>query len=266
MHPVLPILLLLSSLAAVEPAQIRAVAATAGPSVVTLRVVTTLKIAVMGQNRTIDHESEAVGVIVAADGSTAAGLLDLDPGSLFKTMLGGNPMIKIESELKDCSLRLEDGTEVAMEIVVKDADLGLGILRPKTAGRTYPALLPVAGARLQVGDHALMVSRAPRHVASAVLVNEVVVAGTVGGPQPYALVPLAQATSAAVCDADGRLIGLACAKEAPAPPAKAEAGMDPLMGITAGLDAKNRVPVPIVRPADAVAKLVAQAQAKAPAK
>jgi hypothetical protein len=266
MRHILPLLLLVASLAAYEPTQIRVVAEKAGPAVLTLRVVTTVKIAIMGQNRTIDHESESVGVVVDADGSTAAGLLDLDPSSLFKTMFGGNPMIKFDSELKECALRLADGTEVAMDIVVKDADLGLAILRPKQAGRTFPALVPLAGARLELGDHALVVSRAARHVASTVLVSEVAVAGVVGGPQPYALVPLAQAMSAAVCDAQGRLLGLACAKEAPAPPANAEAGNDPLMGLTAGLEAKNRVPVPIVRPADAVAKLVAQAKAKTPAK
>lgn len=262
MRLLLPLLFLIP-LAAAEPAQIRAAADKAGPSVVMLRVVTTIKIAMMGQNRTLDHESESVGVVVDADGSTAAGLLDLDPSSVFKAMLGGSGMIKIDGELKECSLRLADGTEVAMDLAVKDADLGLAILRPKESGRTFAALAPVAGARLQTGDRALMVSRAPRHIASTVMVSEVQVTGAVAGPQPYALVNLPQAMSAAVCDADGRLVGLACAKEAPAPAAKAEAGMDPLMGLTAGLDAKNRVPTPIVRPADAVAKLVAQAKTAA---
>lgn len=262
MRILVPLLLVLGTLAAAEPAQIRAVAAAAGPSVVTIRVVTTMKIAIMGQNRTVDHESETVGVIVDADGSTAVGLMELDPSSMFKAMLGGNPMLKMDGELKESSLRLADGTEVPMDLAVKDPDLGLAILRPHDGGKTFPALVPVAGARLQTGDRALLVSRAPRYVSSAIMVDEVLVNGTVGGPQPYALVRLAQAMSAAVCDVDGHLVGLACAKEAPAPAAKTDAGMDPLMALTASLDAKNRVPVPIVRPADAVAKLVAQARAK----
>lgn len=70
------------------------------------------------------------------------------------------------------------------------------------------------------------------------------------------------AMSGAVCDGEGHLIGIATMKPAPAPPAQAGTEMDPLMGITAGLDAKNRTPLPIVRPIDTVMKLVAQAKAK----
>jgi hypothetical protein len=105
-------------------------------------------------------------------------------------------------------------------------------------------------------------SRAPRHLASTILVHEVQVVGEAAGKQPYALISLSEAMGAAVCDLDGRLVGVACAKEAPAPPANGGAEADPLATMTSGLDAKARMPMPIVLCADAVAKLVVLAKAK----
>ncbi len=174
---------------AVEPAQIRAIADKTGPAVVTIRIVSTMKIAIMGQNRTLDHESEAVGVIVDPSGLTVTSVMDLDPSAMMKAVLGGNPMIKFDSTIKEIALRLADGSEIAAELALKDDDLGLAILRPTKPGQVFAALAPKAGAALQLGDRALVIGRAARHAASALMVVEFQAQGTVGGPQPYALVP-----------------------------------------------------------------------------
>jgi S1-C subfamily serine protease len=264
--PAFLLLVLAHAAGAADAAQIRAVADKAGPAVISLRVVTEMKLAMMNQNRTYEHEAEAVGVILDVDGTTAVGMSDLDPAGLMKAMLGGNSMIKIDNELKECIAVLADGSEVAMAVALKDPAMGLAILRPKEPGRTFACLALAEGRRLQLGEHALVVSRAPRRLASTILVNEVQVIGEVAGKQPYALISLDQAMSAAVCDLDGRLVGVVCAREAPAPPADGGAEPDPFKSLTIGIDAKAHAPTPIVLSAEAVAKLVALAKGKGAAK
>jgi hypothetical protein len=265
MRHVLPALLLLAlgqALTAADAAQIRALADKVGSAVVSVRVVSEMTIAMKNQNSATEHEGETVGVILDVDGTTAVGLFDLDPAYLLRTMFAGNTMFKIESELKECTAVLSDGSEVAMVLALKDPAMGLAILRPKEPGRSFTALTPAEGRRLQLGEHALLVSRAPRHLASTIVVNDVQVIGEVAGKQPYALICLGQAMSAAVCDVDGRLIGVACAKEVPVPPANGGAELDPFRAFTFGLDAKAHLPTPIVLSADALAKLVVLARGK----
>lgn len=262
MHRILPLLLLVlvGGLAAVEPAQFRHAASTIGPSVVDVRVVSTIKLAIMGQNRTLDHEGSAIGVVVDASGLVAVMGAELDPAAVLNAVLGGNPMIKLEAEVKEVVIRLADGSEIAADVAVRDADLGLALLRPReaSAGLVAPA---ATGAMPQLGDPVLVLGRAPRHAAAALLVGESRIAGVVGGPQPYAIVGGAGLSGGAVCDADGRLVGVLSTKDAPQrPDAPANAPMDPLAGLTASLDAKTRVPVPIVRGLDAVRRLVEQAK------
>ncbi len=256
------LLVLTQPVMAAEAAKIRALADKVGPSVITVHALIEMRVGMMNQNRTYEHDVEAVGVILDLDGTTAVGLFELDPTKLLKTMLAGNNMIKIDSELKECSAVLSDGSEVAMAVVLKDSAMGLAILRPKEPGRSFPALPPAAGRRLQLGDHAFLVSRAPKHLASTIMVNDIQVVGEVDGKQPYALLNLSQVMSAAVCDIDGQLVGVACSKEAPAPPANAGAEPDPLKSLTMGIDAKANLPIPIVLSADAVAKLVILARSK----
>ncbi|MEK7413540.1 MAG: serine protease [Planctomycetota bacterium] len=248
-------------LTAADAAQLRSVAERAGPAVIAVRVVSSVNLTIMGQNRALDQETDAVGVVVDPSGLCVVMLNDLDPSAMFKAMLGGNPMIKIDSQLKEASYRLADGSEVPAELAIKDAELGLAVLRPKTAGTTYPALAPQAGAKIQLGDRVTAVSRAPRFVTATVLVNEILVNGAVAGPQPYAIVSQGATTSAAICNNDGQLIGVLSSKSPPAKEANKAAEMDPMAGLTSAMEAKNLVPVAIIRPADALRKLIDQAKA-----
>jgi S1-C subfamily serine protease len=59
-----------------------------------------------------------------------------DPGQMVQNMMGGGgedeSRFKMETELSDVKMLLEDGTEVPAEVVLRDRDLDLAFIRPKT--------------------------------------------------------------------------------------------------------------------------------------
>ncbi len=88
-------------------------------------------------------------------------------------------------KLVSASLKFPDGTEVPVEVVAKDAELGLALVRPKTplakpsATITLDTSIPVA-----VGDVLLTVSRMDASVKYAVNVLRMTVCSVFENPRP----------------------------------------------------------------------------------
>lgn len=94
-------------------------------AVVTVEVV--LKLSSGANSR--EFKQDITGTVVDPSGLTVVALSASDPTELSRRM---RPDSKLDSEVSDVKILLEDSTELPSEIVLRDKDLDLAFIRPKT--------------------------------------------------------------------------------------------------------------------------------------
>jgi S1-C subfamily serine protease len=104
-------------------------------AVVTVQVV--LKISYSGASRSTETRQDITGTVVDPSGLTVLALSACDPSDMYQRMLSGEAsQYKLETEVTDLRILLDDGTEIPSEIVLRDKDLDLAFIRPKTKPAT----------------------------------------------------------------------------------------------------------------------------------
>jgi S1-C subfamily serine protease len=104
-------------------------------AVVTVQVV--LKMSVSGANKSGETRQEITGTVVDPSGLTVVALSAADPSDMYQRMLSEQgSQNKLEMEVTDLKILLDDGTEVPAEIVLRDKDLDLAFIRPKSKPST----------------------------------------------------------------------------------------------------------------------------------
>lgn len=106
-------------------------------AVVTVQMVIKQKFSMAGMG-TQDNESksETTGFIVDPSGLTVVSLTETDPSALMQDMMENMPNedgFKVESQVSDIKLLLDDGTEMPARVVLRDKDLDLAFIRPEQA-------------------------------------------------------------------------------------------------------------------------------------
>jgi hypothetical protein len=106
-------------------------------AVVTVQIVLKSKFSVGGRGaESNESRQDVTGTLVDPSGLTVLSLSATDPGQLLQSMLSGgadeDSRFKMETELSDVKILLDDGTELASEVVLRDRDLDLAFIRPKT--------------------------------------------------------------------------------------------------------------------------------------
>src|SRR6266404_139795 len=106
-------------------------------SVVTVQIVVKSKFSVGGMGaQSNESRQDLTGTVVDASGLTVLSLSATDPGQMMQSMMSGmsddESKFKMETELSDLKILLEDGTEVPAEVVLRDKDKDLVFIRPKT--------------------------------------------------------------------------------------------------------------------------------------
>src|ERR671912_53621 len=106
-------------------------------AIVTVRVVLKMRVSVGGREmQSMDESVETVGTVIDPSGLTILSLDALNPGAMMNKMMGsggsGQERMEFGSEPSDVKLRLPDGKELPARIVLRDEDLDLAFLRPRT--------------------------------------------------------------------------------------------------------------------------------------
>lgn len=136
-------------------------------AVVTVQIVLRTKYSMPGLG-TQDSESkqDLTGTVVDPSGLTVLALSATDPGNLMQSLMGGmageeeDMKLKFETELTDVKLLLEDGIELPAEVVLRDKDLDLAFVRPKTKPANPMAALDLSqAASARVLDHVITLNR-----------------------------------------------------------------------------------------------------------
>jgi S1-C subfamily serine protease len=96
-------------------------------AVVTIEVVQKMS----ARGRSSEAKQEITGTVLDSSGLTAVALSACDPTELYRRVLPDEPS-RAETEISDLKILLDDGTELPSEIVLRDKDLDLAFVRPKT--------------------------------------------------------------------------------------------------------------------------------------
>jgi S1-C subfamily serine protease len=100
-------------------------------AVVTVQVV--LKVSYPGAGKSSENRQEITGTVVDPSGLTVLALSAADPSEMYQRMLAEQgSQNKLDIEVTDLKILLDDGTELPAEIVLRDKDLDLAFIRPKT--------------------------------------------------------------------------------------------------------------------------------------
>jgi S1-C subfamily serine protease len=233
-------------------------------SVVTVQLVVKSKFGMAGFGGDArESKEEITGTVIDSSGLTAVSLSSTDPTGLLQGIMGSlgafggdgeeSFKFKIESEVTDVKLLSNDGAELPAEIVLRDKDLDLAFIRPKTKPATPMAALDLANsASVEVLDEVIAINRLGKvtgraHAAAIERINAVV-----RKPRLF-YVPGGEATMSGlgcpVFTSDGKVVGLLVIRSV-----KSGGGGMGLMSAQRGVTA-------IILPAEDVKKVAAQAPA-----
>jgi S1-C subfamily serine protease len=100
-------------------------------AVVTVQAV--LKTTYSGNGRSSnpsESKQDLTGTVIDPSGLTVLALSSVDPAELYRRM--SDEYKTVETQINDLKILLDDGTEIPSEIVLRDNDLDLAFVRPKT--------------------------------------------------------------------------------------------------------------------------------------
>jgi hypothetical protein len=154
-------------------------------AVVTVQVVLKTKYSMQGMGgQANESKQDLTGTVVDPSGLTVLALSATDPGSLIQNMMAGmsgeDAKFKLDTELSDVKILLDDGTELPAEVVLRDKDLDLAFARPKTKPASPMAAVDLSkSATVQVLDQVITLNRLGQaagraHAASVERISAVV--------------------------------------------------------------------------------------------
>ena len=128
-------------------------------TVVTVQVVQ--KITYSGAAKSGENRQELTGTVVDPSGLTVLALSACDPSEMYQRMLAQQgSQNKLEIEVTDMQILLADGTELAAEIVLRDKDLDLAFVRPKSKPATPMTAVDLArSSTVQILDQVITLNR-----------------------------------------------------------------------------------------------------------
>lgn len=236
----------------------RSVAEKSKGALVTVRVVMGIKFSIRGQSRDQERKIEANGTVIDGSGLTVASAAALDPTVMMRatTRRGAD----IQSEFKETTLILDDGTEVDAEVILKASDLDMIFIKPREAEGSFEAVALDADRRQpQVLDPVFAVGRLGKIGNRAIRLHLGRVEAEVKGPRPFYVCDAALSANLGclVYDSTGVPLGILVTRQNPA---GAAFGGSRLSG--------NQLILPILRTIEDLLEMAGQAreaQAKAQA-
>jgi S1-C subfamily serine protease len=185
-------------------------------SVVTVQIVLKTKFSFSGMGGD-DNESkqDATGTVIDPSGLTVMSLSDTDPTAMFQALMSGmddeDNQMKVDSELSDLKILLEDGTELSAEVVLRDKDLDLAFIRPKSKPtNAMPAIDLTKSSTGQVLDQIVSLTRLGKAAGRAYSVSVGRISAVVQKPRLF-YIPDGSSFSgmgSPVFTLDGNLLGI----------------------------------------------------------
>jgi hypothetical protein len=101
-------------------------------SIVTVRVVMTIKMSFGGQDRPEEEiQQELIGTVITPDGLTLMPLSQFDPSGMIQKMAGGRANeLQVDTRIKDIVLIINKKKEIKAREILRDPDLDIALFKP----------------------------------------------------------------------------------------------------------------------------------------
>ncbi len=215
-----------------------------------------LKAALAAQDK--ESRNEATGTIVDASGLIVTSLPSIDKSAVMDGKTVNTPAgpikLKASSEIKEVKVIMADGTEIPADLVLKDADLGIGFIKirmdsPEAKGVTFNAINLADSAPGTLVDDCISLGRLDQNLNREASVSTSEISGITTKPRTFYRLVNSDSTGCPVFLTSGKLLGISVVRQ----PAGA------LDGGTINL-------APVVLPATDIAKIAEQAKSAQPIK
>jgi hypothetical protein len=158
-----------------------------------------------------ETKQEITGTVVDGTGLTVAALSACDPSELAQSMMGDGGY-KVETEVIDVKLLLDDNSEVPAEIVLRDKDLDLAFIRPKTKPAAPMAAVDFSKASpVQILDQVVTINRLNRAASRAFSASLERISAVISKPRTFYVPDSTMTATALGCPAfalDGNIVGI----------------------------------------------------------
>ena len=180
-------------------------------AVVTVQVV--LKMTYSGAAKSSETRQEITGTVVDPSGLTVLALSAADPSEMYQRMMADQgSQYKLDAEVTDIKILLADGTELPAEIVLRDKDLDLAFIRPKSKPASPMAAVDFSkSAPAQLLDQVITLNRLNSAAGRAYAASVERVSAVVQKPRTF-YIPDSTMTSTTLGSPafalDGKVVGL----------------------------------------------------------
>lgn len=186
-------------------------------AVVTVQVVVKMKFSLPGMGgQANESKQDVTGTVVDPSGLTVLALSSCEPGDMIQSMMVGmsdeDMKFKMETELSDVKLLLDDGTELPASIVLRDKDLDLAYVRPLTKPASPMTALDLSkSATAQILDQVITLNRLGSAAGRAYAASVERISAVVQKPRLF-YIPGSEMTSTALGSPafalDGNVLGV----------------------------------------------------------
>ena len=159
--------------------------------------------------RSAEFKQDITGTVIDPSGLTVLALSACDPCELRRRV---SPDFKVDSEVSDVKILLDDGTELAAEMVLRDKDLDLAFIRPKGKPAHPMTAIDLANsAPAQILDEVITLNRLNRVASRAYAVSVERITAVVQKPRTFYIpdsTMTATSPGSPAFSLDGRIVGV----------------------------------------------------------
>ena len=180
-------------------------------AVVTVQEV--LKVSAGGGGHANETKQDLTGTVIDPSGLTVLSLSACDPSEMVQRMMGEEyARSRVETEISDMKILLDDGTELPAEIVLRDNDLDLAFVRPKTKPASPMAAVDLSkSSPVQVLDQVVTLNRLNSAAGRAYAASVERISAVIQKPRTF-YIPDSTMTSTAMGSPafayDGKVVGV----------------------------------------------------------
>ena len=167
------------------------------------------------ENEKEETKSSTTGTIIDPSGLVVAALSQVDPAREFADLPFGDGGRKPQSKITDAKIRTEDGTEIPVDIVLRDQDLDLIFFKPqKPLEKPLPFVDLTSQSAPQVLDEVVLLWRLGQ-VANKSLAADIARVQSILTRPRLAYVVTVQTPGCPVFATDGKPVGVSVLRKSP---------------------------------------------------
>lgn len=181
-------------------------------AVVTIQLVLEQSASYGGQTEKNEQKMNATGTVIDPSGLVVTSLNNVDPRSMMRDAMEDSDF-KMTIKVTDALIRLDDGTEIPMNIVVRDGDLNLAFLKPKEPVKTKLAYVNLKnGSTPLMLDNVLTMSRLGQVAGRSIAANYDEIMAVVKKPRKFYVLSFGWAEGGPAFTTDGKTVGIVVPK------------------------------------------------------